>query len=62
MCKFGGMKAIQRFINDESGVTSIEYALIAVLVAAGIVSSLYGVRGALNDGFSSISVEFQAAV
>jgi len=32
------MKSIKRFFRDDSGVTSMEYALIAVLIAVAIVA------------------------
>jgi pilus assembly protein Flp/PilA len=58
----GTMRALRAFVNNESGATSSEYALIAVLVGVAIVSGLYGVRDALNGGFGQLSSEFQAAV
>lgn len=45
---------IKRFIKDESGATAIEYALIAALIAVGLVTSLDGVRGALVATFTSV--------
>ena len=33
-------KRIARFVKDRSGVTGIEYGLIAVLVAVGIIASV----------------------
>ncbi|MGF1462542.1 MAG: Flp family type IVb pilin [Maricaulaceae bacterium] len=38
-----------RFLNDESGATAIEYALVAGLIALGIVAG----AGALGDGISN---------
>ena len=40
-----GLKA---FVSDESGATSIEYALIAVIVSISIIGGLVSVQGALN--------------
>jgi pilus assembly protein Flp/PilA len=34
------MNAIRKFVADESGVTAIEYGLIAALIAAAIVISV----------------------
>ncbi len=45
---------IKRFIKDESGATAIEYALIAALIAVGLVASLDGVRTALVATFTSV--------
>ncbi len=33
------MLFLKRFVQDESGATAIEYALIATLVAIGIISA-----------------------
>jgi pilus assembly protein Flp/PilA len=33
-------KMIKKFFTDESGVTAIEYGLIAALIAVGIIASL----------------------
>lgn len=45
---------IKRFIKDESGATAIEYALIAALIAIGLVGSLDGVRAALIATFGRV--------
>lgn len=45
---------IKRFIKDESGATAIEYALIAALIAVGLVGSLDLVRGALITTFNAV--------
>ena len=34
------MKAIQKFIRDEQGVTAIEYGLIAALIAVVIIAAV----------------------
>ena len=46
--------SIQRFINDEEGVTAIEYALIAAGIAIAIVATVYLVGGAVNEKFQCI--------
>ncbi len=40
---------------NQSGATAIEYALIAGLIAVGILSSLVGTRSSLNGAFGSVS-------
>ncbi len=49
------MQFIKNFINDEAGVTAIEYGLIAALIAVGIIvgAGLVGVN--LNTLFTDIS-------
>ena len=49
---------ISLFLRDETGATAIEYAIIAALISLGIISALYGVRDALNNGFATVSNGF----
>jgi pilus assembly protein Flp/PilA len=44
-----------RFLQDDRGVTSIEYALIASLIALGIIASLSAVAVKLNFVFSEVA-------
>jgi len=46
-----------KFIQDESGATAIEYALIAALLSIGIIAMLKSVKGNLNNTFNVISNE-----
>ncbi len=46
--------ATRSFLADEEGVTIIEYALIAALIALGVVATVILVRGALVDLFNRI--------
>ena len=50
---------IQRFLNDEEGVTAIEYSLIAALIAVVIVTAVQttgtSVRGAFCGVRNAIS-------
>ncbi|MFA5955328.1 Flp family type IVb pilin [Hyphomicrobium sp.] len=43
------------FLGDESGATSIEYALIAGIVSICMVVSLTQISSALQDSFNSIA-------
>ncbi|MEA3117934.1 MAG: Flp/Fap pilin component [Paraburkholderia sp.] len=47
-------KILKRFLNEEQGVTAIEYALIAGLIAVAVVGSLQSVTTALKNVFTSI--------
>ncbi|MGO9700793.1 MAG: Flp family type IVb pilin [Xanthobacteraceae bacterium] len=47
------------FLKDESGATSIEYALIASGVAIAIITVVKGVGTKLNTTFSSISTQLK---
>jgi pilus assembly protein Flp/PilA len=45
----------KRFIRDEQGVTAIEYALIASLIALAIVGAVTGLSTTLQNVFDDIS-------
>ena len=44
-----------RFANDETGVTAIEYGLIAAIVGVGIIVGLTQLKTALNTLFGTVS-------
>jgi pilus assembly protein Flp/PilA len=44
-----------RFINDQSGVTAIEYGLIAALIAVIIIVAVTAVGTSLSGTFQSIA-------
>lgn len=46
--------AIQRFVKDEEGVTAIEYALIAALIAVTIIVAVRGTGDQVNTVFKSV--------
>lgn len=50
---------MRRFIQDESGVTAIEYGLIAGLVAVVIITMVTNVGTDLNSVFTSINTSLQ---
>jgi len=45
---------IQRFINDEEGVTAIEYALIASLIAVVIILAVTATGREVCNTFNSV--------
>ncbi len=49
------MKLINRFFNDESGATAIEYGLLAALIGVAIISAVQGVGTGLNNTFQDVS-------
>jgi pilus assembly protein Flp/PilA len=49
------MDAIRNFIQDEDGVTAIEYGLIAALVAVAIIVGATALGTSLNDIFQRIA-------
>jgi pilus assembly protein Flp/PilA len=46
---------IGKFINDEEGVTAIEYALIAALIAVVIIGGATTLGTKINGVFSNIA-------
>jgi len=55
------MKAIQKFIHDEDGVTAIEYGLIAALIAVVIIGTVTSVGTQLNKVFSTVKSKLTTA-
>jgi pilus assembly protein Flp/PilA len=49
---------LTKFVKNESGATAIEYALIASLVALGLVGGMTNIGTALNDSFTTIAGYF----
>jgi len=50
-----------RFINDESGATAIEYGLIAALIAVAVVTAVSAVGTELTGTFEKVATELTAA-
>ena len=48
---------LKRFVKDESGVTAIEYGLIASLIAVAIVTAVTLVGTNLNGLFNNIALK-----
>ena len=49
------MNSIKKFINDESGVTAIEYAMIAALIAVVIVAAVRTLGTKMSSMFTSVT-------
>ncbi|MFZ2080195.1 MAG: Flp family type IVb pilin [Xanthobacteraceae bacterium] len=52
---------ISRFVRDESGVTAIEYGLIAALISVVIIGSATLAGTSLAAVFTNISTQLAAA-
>jgi len=50
-----------RFVNDESGATAIEYGLIAALIAVAVVTAVSAVGTELTGTFEKVATELTAA-
>jgi pilus assembly protein Flp/PilA len=49
----------QRFFNDESGATAIEYGLIAAGISVAIIAVVNGVGTKVNAAFTSIQTQMK---
>lgn len=49
------LKRLKQFAADQSGVTAIEYALIAALVAMGLVGSVTALGASLESIFTTVA-------
>lgn len=47
-------KFLARFAADESGVTAIEYGLIAALIAVVIIAAVTNIGTQLNSSFTKV--------
>ena len=48
---------LKRFFREESGATSIEYALIATFIGLAIISSVRSVGTSLSPVFSNVAAK-----
>lgn len=55
------MNAVMKFLKDEEGVTAIEYALLAALIALAMAAGAAVLGDGLNDLFNAIGTELGGA-
>jgi pilus assembly protein Flp/PilA len=48
-------EVFSRFLNDQSGATAIEYAVIAAGIAMAIITTVQSIGPALNPKFTAVS-------
>ena len=56
-----GRASMKRFTRDESGTTSIEYGLIALLVGVGILAAVQLLGTQVADTFASVEAAYKKA-
>ncbi|KVH10863.1 MULTISPECIES: Flp family type IVb pilin [Burkholderia] len=56
------MRVARRWIADERGVTSIEYALLASMFAIAVLGSVVTLKGSLGDAYETIAAAVSTAV
>jgi len=52
-------RTLNKFLNDESGATAIEYGLIAAGIALAIIAVVNGLGTNLNGMFTSINTSLK---
>jgi pilus assembly protein Flp/PilA len=52
---------VKRFVKDESGVTAIEYGLIAALIAVGIIVAAQTLGAQISATFNKVAATMAAA-
>ena len=52
---------VARFVKDESGTTSIEYGLIAALIAIGIIAAARSVGSQTSTTFNKVTTGMKGA-
>ena len=53
------IRLLRQFCKDQSGVTAIEYGLIAAGIAVAIIATVDALGTTLNTTFSSVSSALQ---
>ena len=53
---------IQRFVRDDEGVTMIEYALLAALIAVALIATIGLLEGGIKTVFTRITTCLNDAV
>ena len=58
-----GLRALaRRFAHDECATTSIEYGLIAMLIAVGAIGGMQALGGGLSGGWGSTAQKVGTAM
>ncbi len=53
---------LQKFVDDETGATAIEYALIGALIGIAVITAFQAVATSMSTNFSEIASEVDGAV
>ena len=48
-------KTFKRFVKDESGLETVEYAVMTALIVAALVLAIGALTGAISGRFTSVS-------
>ena len=54
------MELVKRFIRDEQGLETVEYAIILGLIVAGTIALIVGIGSWVHNAFNTASNEMGA--
>ncbi len=54
------MKLIKRFLNDERGLETVEYAIIAGLIVSGLVAVVVAIGAWVQNQFTTLQTDLGA--
>jgi len=55
------LKVLKRFVNDEQGLETVEYAIITGLIVAATITAIGILGGWVSDQFEAINTEVGAS-
>ena len=55
------MKALRKFMQDESGASAVEYGLLVALIAVVIIAAVSTLGKTISNTFTSVSGKIAAA-
>jgi len=55
------MKALKKFMQDESGASAVEYGLLVALIAVVIIAAVSTLGKTVSNTFTSVSTAIGAA-
>ncbi len=50
---------LKRFIRDESGLETVEWAIIAAIIAAGVIAIITSISGKVTNRFANLDNAIQ---
>ena len=53
---------IKRFLADEEGLTTVEYAVAGTLIALAVIAAFSQLGGTVGEGINSIDTKLQEGV
>jgi Flp pilus assembly pilin Flp len=54
------MNAVKRFLSDDKGLETVEYAIIAGLIVSGLVAIIIAIGGWVKGQFNNLKTDLGA--